>query len=164
MKKWSVVSGQWSASERGVTLIEMMIVVTLIAVMVGISFPAVGSGVDSLRMASAADGVASFLQGSVNRTERRQQMMELTISRVDNAMVLAGVDFERRYKLPEGVGIAEILPAAPMDPNAPRRFLLYPGGAPPRIGVRLVNQRGAERLISLDPITGVPQIERVTPK
>jgi hypothetical protein len=142
----------------------MMIVVTLIAIMVGISFPAVGSGVDSLRMSSAADGVASFLQGSVNRTERRQQMMELQISRTENALLLAGVDFERRFQLPDGVSIAEILPALPSDSNLPRRFLLYPGGAPPRIGVRLVNRRGAERLVSLDPITGVPQIERVTRK
>jgi hypothetical protein len=142
----------------------MMIVVTLIAIVAGIGFPAVGSGLDSIRMMSAADSVASFLQSSLNRTERRQQMMELTISRTDNALVVAGIDFERRYALPEGVSIAEILPAVPLDPNAPRRFLLYPGGAPPRIGVRLVNQRGAERLISLDPITGVPRIERAAPK
>jgi prepilin-type N-terminal cleavage/methylation domain-containing protein len=164
VKKLSVGSGQLSASERGVTLIEMLIVVTLIAIMVGIAFPAVGAGVDSLRMTSAADGVAAFLQTAVNRTERHQQMMELSISRTDNAMVVQSPEFERRYKLPEGVAIAEILPAEPIDPNLPRRYLLYPGGAPPRIAVRLVNQRGAERIVSLDPVTGIPQIERVVPK
>ena len=162
--KLSVVSCQLSASERGVTLIEMMIVVTLIAILVGITFPAVGSGVDSLRMTSAADGVATFIQGALNRVERRQQMMELTISRSDSAMALQGFDFDRSYHLPDGVAIAEILPALPIDPTQPRRFLLYPGGAPPRIGVRLVNQRGAERIVSLDPITGIPRIERVIPK
>ncbi len=151
-------------SERGVTLIEMMIVVTLIAIMVGISFPAVGSGVDSLRMTSASDGVASFLQGAINRAERRQQMMEISISKKENAMLLAGVDFERRFQLPDGVAITDVMPPLPGDTGAVRRFLLYPGGAPPRIGVRLVNRRGAERIITLDPITGVPQIERVTPK
>lgn len=151
-------------SERGVTLIEMMIVVTIIAILVGISFPAVGSGVDSLRMTSAAGGVAGFLQGALNRTERRQQMMQLTISRGENALILAGADFERRYTMPGGVSIAEVVPADPVDTNAPRRFLLYPGGAPPRIGVRLVNQRGAERLVTLDPVTGVPQIERPAAK
>lgn len=150
--------------ERGVTLIEMMIVVTLIAIMVGISFPAVGSGVDSLRMSSASDGVASFLLGAIHRAERRQQMMELSISKKENAMLLAGIDFERRFQLPDGVSIADVLPAVPGDSNPVRRFLLYPGGAPPRIGVRLVNRRGAERMVSLDPITGVPQIERVTSK
>jgi type II secretory pathway pseudopilin PulG len=146
------------------TLIEMMLVVSLIAIMVGISFPAVGSGVDSLRLTSASEGVASFLQGALTRTERRQQMMELTVSRADNALVLAGIDFEKRYALDNGVTIAEVLPPLPVDASAPRRFLLYPGGAPPRIGIRLANQRGAQRIVSLDPITGVSQIERITPK
>ncbi len=138
----------------------MLVVVTLIAIMIGISFPAVGSGIDSLRMSSAADAVAGFLQGAVNRTERRQQMMEMTISPQENALILAGEGFLRRYNLPEGVTIAEVLPAVPLDVRLPRRFLLYPGGAPPRIGVRLANGRGAQRIISLDPITGIPQIER----
>ncbi len=146
--------------QSGVTLIEMMVVVTLIAIMIGISFPAVGSGVDSLRMSSSADAVASFLQGAVNRTERRQQMMEMTISPPENALILAGENFLRRYNLPEGVTIAEVLPPVPLDVRLPRHFLLYPGGAPPRIGVRLANSRGAQRIVSLDPITGVPQIER----
>lgn len=163
MKKWSGVRGQWSAGpERGVTLIEMMIVVTLIAIMVGISFPAVSAGVDSMRMTSASSGVATFLQTALNRVERHQRMMELAISRKDDLMAVQGEDFEGQYHLPEGISIAEILPAIPdTDPNEPRRFLLYPGGAPPRIGVRIVNQRGAERIITLDPITGIPQIERV---
>ncbi len=149
------------ARERGVTLIEMMVVVTLIAIMIGISFPAVGSGIDSLRLSSAADSVASFLQGAVNRSERRQQIMELTISVPDNALILAGENFERRYAPEGGVSIAEVLPPLPVDKRLPRRFLLYPGGAPPRIGVRLVNLRGAGRIVSLDPITGTPIVERL---
>lgn len=151
-------------SEKGVTLIEMMIVVTLIALMVGITYPSVASGVDSLRLSSATDGVAGFLQTGLNRTERQQRMMELTISPRDNTLVLAGENFERRLTMPDGITIAEILPAVPLDPSQPRRFLMYPGGAPPRIGVRLLNQRGVQRIVSLDPITGIPRIERIPAK
>ncbi len=150
--------------ERGVTLIEMLIVVAIIGIMVGITFPAIGSGIESLRLSAACDGVAGFLQSSLTRTERSQRMMELTISRADHSLTLAGENFQRRYELQEGVKIVEILPALPIDPTLPRRFLLYPGGAPPRIALRLVNRKGAERLISLDPITGIARIERVEAK
>lgn len=142
----------------------MLIVVAIIGVMIGITFPAVGGGIESLRLSAASDGVAGFLQTSLTRTERSQRMMELTINRADSSMMLAGEDYQRRYQLEDGVRIVEILPAIPVDPNLPRRFLLYPGGAPPRIAVRLVNRKGAERLVSLDSITGIARIERVEPK
>lgn len=139
-------------SERGVTLMEMMIVVTLIALMTGITYPAISSGIDSLRMTTASEAVAGFIQTAITRTERRQQMLQLTVNKQENALLLAGAGYNTRYNLPGGVTIAAVLPTGTV--------LLYPGGAPPRLQVRLVNQRGAERLVSLDPITGVAQIER----
>ena len=42
------------------------------------------------------------------------------------------------------------------DPDAPRTFLLYPGGTVPRFGVQLMNARNVERVVRVDPITGVP--------
>jgi hypothetical protein len=142
----------------------MMVVVALIAILAGISYPAVSSGLDSVRLSSAADSVASLLQSAVNRAERRQELMEISISRPDRALAATGVNYQKRLDLPDGIGIAEILPAAPVDPAVIRRFLIYPSGAPPRIGLRLANERGGQRLISLDPVTGVPQIERVQAK
>ena len=54
-----------------------------------------------------------------------------------------------------------MLPPLPQETDAPRRFLLYPGGAIPRFGVEIANRRGARRIVRVDPITGVPQVERV---
>ena len=148
-------------TERGVTLIEMLIVVALIALMAGLSYPAIGAGMDGIRMASASDSITTFLSVGLNRAARREQLIELTISKPDNALFLRSADgYERRLDMPAGVRIAEVLPETPADPNAPRRFLLYPGGAPPRIGVHILSQRGARRTVWVDPITGVPRVER----
>ena len=57
-----------------------------------------------------------------------------------------------------------MLPELEQPPDAPRSFLLMPGGVPPRIGVQLRNRRGARRIVRIDPITGVPQIEIVESK
>ena len=149
-------------NERGVTLIEMLIVVSIAAVMVGIMFPSATTGIESVRLASAADTAASFLASAVNRAERRQVMVELTISRAENAIYMRyPPDFEKRLEIPDGLAIHAIFPEVPIDPAQPRRFLIYPGGAPPRIGIRIGNNKGAERLVTLDPVTGVPIVERV---
>lgn len=147
-------------NHAGVTLIEMLVVVSIIAIVAGISFPSAVSGIDSIRLATAADSVASFLGGAVNLAERRQLMIELTVSPADHALVMRAPGVDKRYDLPPSIGIAGILPEVPIEPGAPRHFLLYPGGAPPRIGIRLANAHGAQRIVSLDPVTGAAQIER----
>ena len=147
----------------GVTLIEMMIVVALIALIAAVTFPAVSAGVDTLRLNQAAGGLVSFFNDALNRVERRQQVVEITVVKARNALVMrsAGSGFEKTYELPQGVSIVKILPETEMAEDAPRQFLLLPGGAVPQAGVEIVNQRNARRIVRVDPITGVPRIERV---
>jgi prepilin-type N-terminal cleavage/methylation domain-containing protein len=152
------------SGRRGVTLIEMMVVVTLVAIMVGISFPALTAGVDSIRLASASDAIVSLLDGALNRAERRQQVMEVTILRNSGTITLASVDptFHREMTLPDGVKITRVLPEYPGEAEgAPRRILLHPGGTVPRIGIEIQNRRGMRRIVRVDPITGVPIVERL---
>jgi type II secretory pathway pseudopilin PulG len=147
------------------TLIETLIVVALVGVLAGISFPAVSAGLDTLRLKSAADGIASLLHVSLERAERRQQPVEVVISRSENALWVRGADnsFERRFDMPAGVRIIATLPRLVVDDAESRHFMLAPGGTVPRIGVVLVNSRGAQRVVSIDPITGIPEIEIPAP-
>jgi prepilin-type N-terminal cleavage/methylation domain-containing protein len=148
------------ARQTGVTLIEMMIVMMLVSLMVGITFPAVTSGLDSLRLNSAADSVAGALNMALNRADRRQTAVEVLIEGPRNRIVLASAEpgFQRVIELPDGVRILTILPEYPMAENTLRQFLVFPGGTVPRIGVVLLNRRGATRTVSVDPITGAPRI------
>ena len=147
-------------TQGGVTLIEMLLVVTIIGVMVGISFPSITSGVDSLRLSSAADATASFLNGALNRAERRQQVMEVTISKQQSKLTLRSSEagFTRELGMPTGVSITGVLPDQ-FESSGDRHVFLYPGGTVPRIGVELTNKRGTRRIVRVDPMTGVPQIE-----
>lgn len=148
---------------NGVTLIELLIVVGIAGAMAMIALPAFSSGLDSMRLSQASDSVAAFLNGAMNRAERRQQVLEISFSTRDNLAVMRSADglFSRKLEMPEGIRIDGVLPNVPGDAVAPRRFLLLPGSTPPRIGVQLVNRRGARRIVSVNPITGVPKIERV---
>src|SRR5438552_15363446 len=112
--------------------------------------PAFSSGLDNLRLSQASDSVAAFLNGALNRAERRQQVVELDVLPRENMLALRSADntFARKLKLPDGVRIE----------GEPRQVMLLPGSTFPRFGVLLANRRGSRRVVTIDPITGVPSI------
>jgi prepilin-type N-terminal cleavage/methylation domain-containing protein len=135
---------------RGVTLIEMMIVVAIVAMIVAISFPSAASGLDAIRLRSAADSVVGFLNGALTRTDRHEEPTEVIVTPAEGSIALYTADpnYVKKLKLPDGIRIAG---------DEPRRFLLMPGGAPPTLDIDLSNTRGAHKVVRIDPVTGVPQ-------
>ncbi len=156
------------AAIRGVTLIEMLVVVMILSVLAGISYPSMSSAIDSLRINNAASDIAAFFNLGLNRAERGQVAVEIAILPNENAILLsspatspARPAFFRRFNLPVGVSILTVVPALPGDPRIRRAFLLYPGGSAPHAGVLVGNSRGDRRLVRVDPVTGVPIVERL---
>jgi prepilin-type N-terminal cleavage/methylation domain-containing protein len=152
-----------ASNTRGITLVEMLIVVAIIGLIAGISFPAISAGLDSVRLASATDSLASFLNAAVNRAERRQEPLEVVISPKENRLTLYSNEpgFTRELKLPDGIAIEAVLPQDPDDPQGARRLILMPGATVPGIGIRIANRRGTRRIVRLDPMTGFPRVESV---
>lgn len=146
---------------RGVTLMEMMIVVAIAALLAGLAFPSVAAGIDSLRLRSAADSIRSLFAASSDRALRRQQVVEVLVSPQQNALLARSPDlsFQRRLDLPDSVRIAAIGPGATVPTidglAAPRSFLLYPGGTVPRISIDLISVAGRRRLLRTDPLSGL---------
>jgi len=144
---------------------EMMVVVTIIGLIAGISMPSVSAGIDSVRLRSATDSLASFLNAAVTRAERRQEPVELIISPKENRLALYSTEpgFARELKMPDGVTIEAVLPHEPGE-DGPRRLILLPGATVPAIGVQVSNQHGSRRVVHLDPMTGFPHVESVQTK
>jgi prepilin-type N-terminal cleavage/methylation domain-containing protein len=154
--------GRTENLRRGVTLIEMLVVVGLISLIVGISFPAFTSGIDTLRLNSATTSIVNFFNAGLDRAERRQQVVEISIFKAHNSLEMRSTEagFYRKLELPDGVSITRIFPDLPDATEGPRSFLLYPGGTVPRFGVQLINRKNVEKVVRVDPITGVPQVEQ----
>jgi prepilin-type N-terminal cleavage/methylation domain-containing protein len=150
-----------NVDRRGVTLIEMLIVVMIIGLIAAVSFPAVSSGLDNLRLASASNSIVAFLNAGLNRADRRQEAVEVAISTRDSTVTLTSASLSRKLEMPSGVTIERVLPRLPEEIDRPRLFLLFPGGAVPRIGIGIVNQRGVRSIVRVNPMTGVPEIERI---
>ena len=153
------------SNEKGVTLIEALIVVALIAMIAAVSFPAVAAGLDTLRLRSTSDAMVSFLNIALDHADRRQQAVEVIVSPHDNTMLsrTADLGFTRSLDMPAQIHIVSVLPALPntIDPGEARHFLLYPGGSVPGIGIEISTLQGRKRLVSVDPVTGSPRSELV---
>ena len=151
-----------SPSDAGITLIEMLIVMALIALLAGMSYPSVSAGLDSLRLRSTSDAIIGFLNTALARADTRQQVVEILISPQDGTITATSGDggFKKRLDVMSPIKILSVQPelaADVQDQNQTRRFLVYPGGSVPKIAIEIGNSQGRRRLVSIDPVTGVPQ-------
>lgn len=133
-------------SERGVTLIEMLVVVAILGIMTAIAYPSVTAGLDSLRLNAACDEAAGIFHAAQNFAERRQRTVELRVE-PDGIEALAP-GFERRVKLSPGLVIA----------GEPRSVFVDPAAPLPGVRVEIRTAKGASRTVGIDPISGVAEI------
>jgi len=150
---------------RGVTLLEMLIVLAIIGVMSAVVWPAASNALDSIRLRSAADSVASLIARAAIHVDRKQQPVELTIDPEAGRVSVAGAGASdgASLTLDEGVTIADVEPRLLQEPGAEeppelRRFVLMPGAGWPALKIQLESTRHARRVVSLDPITGAPSV------
>jgi prepilin-type N-terminal cleavage/methylation domain-containing protein len=150
-----------ACATAGVSLLELLVVVTLMAIVAGLTYPSAAAGVDSLRLRSAADRVVAFLNTALERSDRRQQVIEIRIAPAEGALSARSADttFERTLALPDSIRIVAVEPALTADSGEQRRFLLYPGGTAPRIAIDLESKDGRKRRVVVDPLTGMPHSE-----
>jgi type II secretory pathway pseudopilin PulG len=134
----------------------MLIVVAIIGVIAAISFPSLTSGLAGVRLQSSSGEVASFLTASMNNVERHEEAAAIVITpksnRLDIFTAASGEKPARSWQAPSGVTV---------EGEDPHRYLLFPGGAFPRISLVLRNEKGGRRSVEIDPITGVPRIQRL---
>jgi prepilin-type N-terminal cleavage/methylation domain-containing protein len=142
-------------ARRGITLIEMLVVMALIALIMGVSYPSVSRGLDGIRLRTAADDVASFLGSAMNQVERTESPVVVRFLEAQGVLEMSGPGVPlKTMKLADGISIAEVRPAVSGGQDGERNVFLLPGGSFPRLMVYLTSRSGGRRIVAVDPVTG----------
>ncbi len=159
--------------QRGITLLELLVVAALASILLAVVFPSVRSGLSTLELHSSARRLAAAAKYARDQAIYRQSFFQLeidtesgTISVIDmdrdattetNATGQSGSVIRRSFELPATVRIGEILPDEGDAPSRIRRFLFSPDGGSDPFQVVLENPRRKVQ-VSTDPLTGFPKV------
>lgn len=132
----------------------------LMSLLAGLAYPSLAGGIDSLRMRTAADSLAAFLNQGMARVERLQQPVEISFQAGGRRFEMRGLRPEviASLDLPDGVAVSDFTIVPPGAEPGLRSILLQPGSPFPAAGFILENRRGARRIVRIDPIAGVPVV------
>ena len=147
------------ARARGITLLELLVVVALVALVAGLTYPGAMRGFENVRLRMACDDVAAFLSVAMSRVDRNESPVEVRFLKAESVIEMGGPGVTpERLELPGGIRLVGIYPAQDTEDSNVYSVLLMPGGAFPRLTVELGSQRAGRRLVRIDPITGVASI------
>ena len=150
---------QDSKGPRGITLLELLVVVALASLLIAVVFPSVGAGLRTLELRSSAQRLASAMRFARDQAIHRQRFFQLEIDREHRTISVLDLEKgERRsFELPASVEVEKVLPEDGGQPSPTRQFLFFPGGGSPPFQVVLGNQN-RQVTVSADPLTGFPKV------
>jgi len=160
--EWRMVSSGLRTT-RGVTLLEMLVVIALASILLAVVFPSVGAGLRTLELRSAAQRLAASARYARQQAVHRQRFYELEVDA--EAGSVSVIDFagesRRGFELPATVRVERILPEdlrlqARVGP-LPRRFVFSPDGSAPAFEIVLSNER-RRAVVTSNALTGSPKV------
>jgi prepilin-type N-terminal cleavage/methylation domain-containing protein len=130
---------------RGITLIETLVVVTLIGLLAAVVSPAVGSGVETVRLRTSGERLAATMRMARERAVRTRHYWQVSVdpeTRIVELRDLQG-DAVKQWELPvavEGEAVSAVF---------------APDGSFSTLRLTLVNQRGRGLRLEMDALTGM---------
>lgn len=145
----------------GVTLVELLVVMTIASVLLALVFPSIRAGMGTLELRSSAQRLAAASKYARDQAIFRQRPFELDIDTdAKTVAVLDSNGSSRTFDLPADIRVAEILPPPYDIPSRILRYVFSPDGSTVPFQIALENPRRRIE-ISADPLTGFPKVSDI---
>ena len=139
------------SSERGLTLIEIMVTVAIIAAIVGISYPTFTRGLDGIRLRTSVSRAGTFFHRARQQADRRQRTVQFLVDPEKQMLSAAAIEgpWRDEFRFEDGIQV--------VFPTERATLILYPGQPAPEFRLRLANRAGARAGLKVNVFTGVPE-------
>lgn len=146
------------SADRGVTLVELVIVLAILGLLASLTGPRIGQWLDDWRLRAAAERIAQTLRAARSRAlyEQRAVLVELVPSEFKVRVTEPGSGFRSEFALPAGIEWGE---EEGQFPSQAWRVVLRPSGTVEERAVWLRNRAGKTRKIRMDFLLGSAGVE-----
>jgi prepilin-type N-terminal cleavage/methylation domain-containing protein len=151
-------------SEKGFTLLEIIITLTVITLVLAVSYPSLSRGTTALSLRTTSRDILSILRYAREKAVTEQTEMRVVVDQ-DNQSVLMINDIEnstRTYSLPENVKIHGVVLEGVRSGSGVSSVRFLPNGSSNAVEILIESRAGAFMKIVSDPITGVASIRPVS--
>jgi type II secretion system protein H len=144
-----------SRRQSGITLIEMLVVMTIVGLLAAVAAPSVGSGVETVRLRSAGERLAATMRTARDRAVRTRHYMEVSIDPKSRAVEMRDLEAGslQSWELPQNIQLKSAKRVA---------GVMYPDGGVQAMNVSLTNLRGRQVQVTMDPFTLFPIVQEVS--
>jgi general secretion pathway protein H len=145
----------------GVTLLELLVVITILSLMAGLVVPRIGPWLDNWRLRSAAERIAQTVRYARTRALFEQHFYVVEILPEKNLVRILQPSsaFVREFALPEGIQVhTDVKEGASGAPEV-IRFILPPSGEVEEKHLWLRNEQGQTIKVHFDFLAGSPGVE-----
>ena len=151
-------------SQKGFTLLEIIITLTVITLVLAVSYPSLSRGTTALSLRTTGRDILSIMRYAREKAVTEQTGMRVVVDQ-DNQSVLMINDSDnstRTYWLPENVKIHGVVVEGAESDSGISSIRFLPNGSSNAAQILIESTTGGFIKIVSDPITGVASIQPVT--
>lgn len=145
-----------NSTQKGFTLLEIIITLLVIALILAVSFPSLSRGTTALSLRTTGRDVLNTFRYARQKAVTEQTGMRVTVDQENQTVRLAN-DFgegTRVYTLPDNVRIQSVLLGNIVSADAVATVRFLPNGSSDSVEVILESKNGAYLRVISDPISG----------
>jgi len=155
----TLTPGSEARSKKGVSLLELIVVLMLLGLAVGVVMPSFSRGLKGLELETAGRDLITRMRHARSQAIAKQKVFRIILIKNEEENVpdyyIFANEFEqeiRKVSLPEGVSIQT------EEQEFPVRISFYANGRSSGALFTLKRETGRQMKISVDPITGFPKV------